>query len=52
MPLVKLTDSCYQALEEMKKKLTEQKKAKNQPTKTTFSETVTLLICNYHGSGE
>jgi hypothetical protein len=44
MPLVKLTDSCYAALEKMKKELKEQKKAKGQPVKTTFSEVVCMLI--------
>ncbi len=46
MPLVKLTDSCYAALVEMKKELKEQKKAKGQPTKTTLSECVCLLLKN------
>lgn len=44
MPLVKLTDSCYTALEEMKKELIEKKKASGQPKKTTFSECVCKLL--------
>ncbi len=44
MPLVKLTDSRYDALEEMKKELAKQKKSKGQSERTTFSECVCKLL--------
>ncbi len=44
MPLVRVSDSCYQALERIRKELVANKKAKGRPTKTTFGEVVYMLI--------
>jgi predicted CopG family antitoxin len=44
MPLISVVDECYFELEEIKSGLIKQKKAKGQPTKTTFSEVVCMLI--------
>jgi predicted CopG family antitoxin len=44
MPQISVIDECYEQLDAMKKELSEQKKAKGQPTKTTFSEVVCMLI--------
>ncbi len=44
MPLVRVSEGCYQALERMRKEIASNKKAKGRPTKTTFGEVVCLLI--------
>lgn len=44
MPLISVIDECYSALEDIKKELVEQKKAKGKPTKTTFGEIVCMLV--------
>ncbi len=44
MPLVRVSDDCYQALERMRKELVATKRAKERPTKTTFGEVVYMLI--------
>ncbi len=44
MPLVRVSDSCYQALERMRREIVTNKKAKRRPTKTTYGEVVYMLI--------
>ncbi len=44
MPQISVIDECYAELEKIKNQLIEHKKAKGQPTKTTFSEVVYMLI--------
>ncbi len=44
MPLVRVSDGCYQALDRMRKEIVANKKAKGQPAKTTFGEVVYMLI--------
>ncbi len=44
MPQISVIDECYAELEKIKAELIEHKKAKGQPTKTTFSEVVCMLI--------
>ncbi len=44
MPQISVIDECYAELEKIKNQLIEHKKAKGQPTKTTFNEVICLLI--------
>ncbi len=44
MPLVRVSDGCYQALDRMRKEIASNKRAKGQPMKTTFGEVVYMLI--------
>lgn len=44
MPLVKIAEECYTALDNMKEKLIKQKRKAGQPEKTTFSECVCMLL--------
>ncbi len=48
MPLISVIQECYDELEKMKNELAEQKKVKGQPTKTTFSEVVCLLMREHY----
>ena len=49
MPLVRVSDDCYQALERMRKEIIATKRAKRRPTKTTFGEVVCLLTRERRG---
>lgn len=44
MPLVKMTQECYDSLDKMKKQVRAQKEKKGLPLKTTFSECICALL--------
>jgi predicted CopG family antitoxin len=44
MPQISVIDECYAELDKIKAELIEQKRAKRQPIRTTFSEVVCMLI--------
>ncbi len=44
MPQISIIDECYAELEKIKAEIIEQKRAKRQPIRTTFSEVVCMLI--------
>ena len=45
--MVRLIEPCYLELEEIKNEIKNQKEKDGQPSKTTFSETVYMLIKYY-----
>jgi hypothetical protein len=49
MPLVRVSDGCYQALDRMRKEIVATKRAKGRPSKTTFGEVVCSLIRKRRG---
>ncbi len=49
MPLVRVSDDCYKALERIRKELVANKRAKGQPKKTTYGEVVYMLIRERRG---
>ena len=50
MPVVNLTDACYEALEKLKEEVRNGKRARGELPKTTFSECVWMLL-HKHESG-
>lgn len=52
MPYIAVIDPYYNELENIKAKMISEKKAKREPTKTTFSEVVCMLIKNYYDSAK
>ena len=52
MPNIQLIQPCYNELEKIKAQMKEDKKSKDEPTKTTFSEVVCMLIKNYYDSAK
>jgi len=44
MPNIQLIQPCYNELEKLKVQIIAEKKARGEPTKTTFSEVVCMLI--------
>jgi hypothetical protein len=44
MPHIVVIEPCYNELEKIKAQMIEEKKARGEPTKTTFSEVVCMLI--------
>jgi hypothetical protein len=44
MPNIQLIQPCYNELEKLKAEIIAEKKARGEPTKTTFSEVVCMLI--------
>ncbi len=49
MPQISVIDECYAELEMIKAEIIEQKRAKRQPIRTTFSEVVCMLIRERRG---
>ena len=47
MPLISVIEECYNELTAIKNKLKSEKKAKGEPTKTTYSEVVCMILREY-----
>lgn len=50
MSQIAIIDSCYSELEKIKAEMIAEKKRNDEPEKTTFSEVVCFLICEYYSA--